>query len=472
MNSMLQNPELLQIRDALQNLPRADNHRPGQEVRLQEVFMVPNHRSVFDLDRPLVVGNRGMGKSFWAHALQNAVVRAQLAQTFRLPVLAKTDVVFGFHASERTDEVAPTPDILAASFEGVDHQGPWRAILARSAARTLHKPLPERFAEVVGWVVKDPDGYARLLTEADDVLHAQGKRLLLLFDGLDRVAFDWSILQTRLQGLLKVALATQSFRAIRSKIFLRRDQAQDFPMYEFPDGSKLLSSQVELRWSPTELYDLLFKRLRSCSAFDTISNAVHERELLVEVLAGPFMGSDKKRGYVFTWLPTHLADALGEISPRTFLTAWREAAVATQVRSPSVTTPIDHHGLLDGVRKASEDRLAELSQDYPWVRVALHPLRGESVPLELAYLFELWNRAGTFEQIRQYSANEKKSIYLMASGVAESSNSNEAKVLSALNFIGVAEVRKNGKVDVPDIFRVEAGIKRRGGVKPPRRTKP
>jgi hypothetical protein len=31
------------------------------------------------------------------------------------------------------------------------------------------------------------------------------------------------------------------------------------------------------------------------------------------------------------------------------------------------------------------------------------------------------------------------------------------------------ETRSTGKIDVPDIFRVEARIKRKGGVKPPLR---
>jgi hypothetical protein len=46
----------------------------------------------------------------------------------------------------------------------------------------------------------------------------------------------------------------------------------------------------------------------------------------------------------------------------------------------------------------------------------------------------------------------------------------EKALVLALQTIGVLEIRSNGKVNVPDIFRVEAGILRMGGVKPPRRT--
>lgn len=45
-------------------------------------------------------------------------------------------------------------------------------------------------------------------------------------------------------------------------------------------------------------------------------------------------------------------------------------------------------------------------------------------------------------------------------------------LLSAMASIGVIENRfSTGKVDVPDIFRLKAGIKRKGGVTPQKRRK-
>ncbi len=42
-------------------------------------------------------------------------------------------------------------------------------------------------------------------------------------------------------------------------------------------------------------------------------------------------------------------------------------------------------------------------------------------------------------------------------------------LLGAMRDVGVMEERSNGKVNVPDIFRVEAQILRKGGVAVPRR---
>jgi len=46
---------------------------------------------------------------------------------------------------------------------------------------------------------------------------------------------------------------------------------------------------------------------------------------------------------------------------------------------------------------------------------------------------------------------------------------NQDALLRTMTSIAVMEVRANGKINVPDIFRVEAGILRRGGVAVPRK---
>lgn len=459
--------DIVKIRQAIANLPRADNHRPGALVALADAYMASSHRPALDLERPVVIGNRGMGKSFWAHALLNSQIREQLARQFRFRALDSTQVVVGFNASERSDGIAPTPAILREAGQGRRAGSPWRAVLTRAAAQQLGESLPERFADLVDWVEADTERCARLLTRADDELQAHGRKLLVLFDALDRLGSDWTVVRTQIQGLLQLALATQSFRAIRVKLFLRRDQHSDPRLYEFPDGSKLRNTAVELAWDPLDLYQLLFLRLRASSAFRALEAEVGPRgpQALVEALAGEHMGSGRKRGYVFTWIPTHLADALGQISPRTFLTAWREAACHGPCPQ---NTPVDHQGILEGVRRASEDRLAELSQDYPWVRALLEPLRGDMVPMEHGRLIELWRSSGAAAKAWQQSQDADKLVLVPRS---EPNDSPETAFLEALELIGVLEVRRNDKVDVPDIFRVEAGIKRRGGVKPPVRTR-
>ena len=96
------------IRAALSELPRSDSHAPGDPVEPADVYTPGGHRGALDPDRALVVGNRGVGKSYWAHALLNPEIRERIAAEYRQPALRDTTVVLGFNASERADPMTPS----------------------------------------------------------------------------------------------------------------------------------------------------------------------------------------------------------------------------------------------------------------------------------------------------------------------------------------------------------------------------
>lgn len=123
------------------------------------------------------------------------------------------------------------------------------------------------------------------------------------------------------------------------------DRFADRALFRFPDSSKILNDRVDLTWQASELYGLLFfellrdsganlalkdlaRRLNAESAADGghLSAALEQQEVLVRAIAGEYMGKDRKRGRVYTWVPLHLGDAANNCSPRTFLTAWKTAA--------------------------------------------------------------------------------------------------------------------------------------------------
>src|SRR5262249_19853471 len=136
----------------------------------------------------------------------------------------------------------------------------WRAVLLRAAS--TEPTLPRTFAELVPWVLEDVARTDRLLTSADDRLLEAGRPLLVVFDALDRVADDWGTTRTLTAALLRRALATRSYRAIRMKVFMRTDQYEDASLFEFTDGSKIKNTRVVLSWSSGDLYTLLFERLK------------------------------------------------------------------------------------------------------------------------------------------------------------------------------------------------------------------
>jgi hypothetical protein len=182
---------------------------------------------------------------------------------------------------------------------------------------------------------------------------------------------------------------------------------------------------------------------------------------LINGIAGEFMGSNKKRGQGYTWVPLHLSDAAHTCSPRTFLIAWKKAA---ERLPPPEGKAVDHLGLLDGVRSASTSRLEELYEDYPWIKPALQALRRQHVPMERKQLFEIWQDEDVIGTIRTESAEPRYTPVKFLAG------DELAALLSSMRDVAVMEERTNGKINVPDIFRVEAEILRRGGVAVPKRS--
>lgn len=453
------------LRDALAALPRAANVKPGETVSIDDVYVIFEHRNVIDLKRPLVVANRGMGKSLWAHALRDRAAWHALATRFQMPEHPELEARLAFHGGLATTDGAVTREMLSSALTaGFDAKEIFHGVLLRQLAPRLPgNRLPEKLLELLAWQRENAEDAANLRTAADE-----GLPLLLLFDGLDRLGRDWTETQALLKGLLQVALEVQSLRSVFFKIFLRNDQFEDLRIFEFPDSSKLRSARAELKWPSRKLYGLLFFHLERVSSEAAAVLKDLDHEARVNALAGPYMGADHRRGHVFSWVPTHLADTRGEISPRTFLTAWRCAAEHARDREPEKvpTLPVDPKAIHAGVQKASEDRMDELREDYPWVDDALKPLAGLAVPFPLAALDSAWNEAGTFAAVSKREIDADRPIWV-AFVATQRGDTNQ--LVDALEWIGVAERRKTAdgeKINIPDIFRVNAGIKRRGGVVP------
>lgn len=475
--------DLTPIREAMAGFEISPSVKPNEEIDLDRVFFPDGHRSVLDVKRQLVVGNRGMGKSFWTHALTNSAVRERLARAYPFPRLANTNVIIGFNGSTRISGVTATiEEIQAAHKAGNQPELIWRAVILRATRSLRQDTAGSSFTDTLNQLKGSPGNYAEELTAVDDAMANSGSSTLIVFDALDRFSHEWGLIRELTKGLLLTIVGLQSFRSIRAKVFMRVDQFADTELFRFPDSSKIRNDRVDLAWNPQELYGLLVfelmrqqtaasvlkelaSRLNVHSALPTgghLNAAPREQEALVTAIAGEYMGKDRKRGRVYTWVPLHLGDAKSNCSPRTFLTAWKTAA--EHLPSPQMQA-VDHLGLNEGVRQASSARLTELREDYPWIDLVLEPLRKQFVPIPKADLFQLWRSKRVMEVILEKTGGEGG---LAPIGVFIEKDSPDA-LLQTMTSIAAMEERANGKINVPDIFRVEAQIFRRGGVAVPRR---
>jgi hypothetical protein len=481
----IQDFDFAPIREAMAALNPAPRIEPNEHVAPDRVFMPEGHRAVLDLSRQLVVGNRGMGKSFWTHALNDQGVREQVAKVYSQSALNSARVVIGFNGSDKTASVAPTPEAISRALQnGFAADDIWRAVIYRAMREVEGAPESQHLSDSLSKLGKEPHLFEEALSAADDRLLRSGQTVLIIFDALDRLADNWQSIRSLTSSLLKRALGLKSFRSFRSKIFMRPDQYADQSLFQFPDGSKLKSEHVDLSWQPYELFGLLlFEISRSPGGKATLEELAdrigataalrfsnqrnrpsqEEQKLLIDNFAGPYMGADARRGRVYTWVPLHLSDARNACSPRTFLTAWEKAALH---QPAPLDKAVDHLGLIEGVRQASSARLEELREDYRWIDIVLRTLSGEFVPMERQELLNIWQKS---EVVRSIIREALEGKWLAPVELASHSSAGAESLLEAMKSIAVMEERANGKINVPDIFRVEAGIKRRGGVAVPRR---
>lgn len=478
--------DVRQARDALKDLPRGISH--GEQPRPEHVYLPRSHLKAMDPDEVLVTGMRGAGKTFWWSALQNSEVRRLVGESVRRYALSEnTQVRKGFGVTLAPDEYPGKDELSKLIGSGVEPRIVWRTVQARQVAEDGH-PLRKRssWKEHVDYVRENPGAVDHLFHQRDAELDENGIYFLVLFDALDHCADDWKQMHQMIRGLLQTALEMRSYRRLRIKVFLRTDQVSAREIADFPDASKILALPAELNWPRQELYGLLWHCLvngQGGEAFRTflgedgrssvdigrtgvvsvrrslISNEDHGREKF-HAIAGKWMGRGPKRGFPYTWIPNHLGDAEWRVSPRSFLSALQEAAEHTDSHYPGHDRALHYQSIKQGVQEASKIRVAELKEDCPWVDRVLKPLAGLIVPCEFEEVVHRWEREKVLDGLT--AEVKQKEVRLPPRHMDQGSNG----VRQDLESLGIFQKLRDGRVNVPDVFRVGYGLGRRGGVKP------
>jgi hypothetical protein len=466
------------------------------------LYPVASQARTFELDRIVIVGGRGTGKTQIFRALlsdkgRQAIVKAtgvRLVHDVRKMLLVE-----GFAAGRSFRKNAPNhpaADTIQAALSQGDVRAARKLWLGLSLARlAIEEPALSLLAsdlvsqltdlrEMVGsprkllnWVDEDVERPFAILDRVDADLSRQGWACVFTFDALDRAANDWGTLEVVVGGLLSLALDIQRrHRSLRLKVFLRPD-LEVGGARRFPDASKLRGYREELLWSKEDLYRLVFKRmvgqrdggpqsyeylteLLGTDKFTQIDllgytpTVALDEEAQARVmtdLVGKYMGANPRKGLTYTWIPNHLADAMGRVSPRSFLVAFAEAARWTGGRSGAekgVPTLLSPTALGEGVKAASVQRVLELAEDFEWIEEVSNRLEGLEVPC-------------AEEKVLQ-----RLDACVFPPPLPASLRSTESSVvLQQLRDIGVFLRDRDGRYNVPDLYRVAMRMKRRGGIK-------
>lgn len=495
----MQKPEFafnaVEIRQALIDLPLVSAKEDLDPPQPSEIYIPSLHSKALLQEVSIVEGMRGAGKSFWTAVLLNDKTRKLVSGVANIQKLDQLIVKIGFGMSLENDDF-PAPKRVASLIEkGCTADDIWRSVLLRHLIKVVQKPIPfdDNVDAAALWVRDNRDTADNHLTECDRNLVQQGKVFLLLFDSLDKLAGDWAHIRSLLSSALQLGLECRTRRAIRFKFFLRSDMVEeDDEIWRFADSSKLLHSKETLTWRPNDLFGLILLHLansesvgvafrqeisdKTHSEFQEISGtyslprglAAREQPLrsIVEAVAGPWVGTNAKRGFTFTWIPTHLSDAKGRLSPRSILLAFNKAAQWTKDRHPDHPTALHYEGIQQGVVEASKIRISEIKEDYPWVGPLLDALSGATVPLTMNDLTVRWTDSCIKASLNAATQNQRLPPRRYTSDPHRKGDLQA--LVDDLIELAVLYRTEDKRLNMPDIFRIGFGIKRQGGVKPPR----
>ena len=172
------------------------------------------------------------------------------------------------------------------------------------------------------------------------------------------------------------------------------------------------------------------------------------------------MGRNARRGFPYTWIPNHLGDTEGRVSPRSFLKALRTAAEDTVEWHPEHQYALHFDSIKRGVQEASRMRVSEIKEDYPWVDRVLQPLSGMTVPCKFQEIEQRWKDGNVLEHLTEDV--QQDAVKLPPLHIGEGAEG----VREDLQALGIFLRLYDGRVNIPDVFRVGYGLGRKGGVRP------
>jgi hypothetical protein len=468
------------IRNAIFEVIPEEQFNIGNPPQPGQMYIPPAHIKALQLNTNLIVGARGVGKSTWTSALSDVNLRTVIGANIK--ELENVVVRLGF--SEKSDNTLyPSKDIFSKLLgENFSPYEIWKTVVARWLLDDKSDAIPmESWEKSVNWVKNHPEPWAKILERANENYRAKNINGLILFDALDRSSDNWEKMDEIARDLLRLVMQLKAFPNIHAKVFLRVDQFSR-NVTNFPDASKLLSTKADLDWDLHDLHGLLWQLLGTARGdggdalrimykeavnmdiiqqknYWVINNEIKREETkqraLFNKLAGPWMGRDSRRGVPYIWSVSHLADGNKRTSPRSFLRAIRAAAEDSLNKAGEY--PLHYESIKRGVQDASSIRINEIAEDYPWAKDLCQLIKGNNVPIEFSKVEEFW---------KQKYPNGPETMNPDRRLPPQDLDKGWPGIREELVRLGVFEKIRDGRINMPDLYRVGFGLGRKGGVLP------
>lgn len=268
-------------------------------------------------------------------------------------------------------------------------------------------------ADIVSWLVersKSPQARPQATDELraiDRWLQQNNQAVWLLYDELDAgfgsTPTDYERRRRSLDALLAWWLETgTSLKQIAPKIFLREDI---WNQLNFTNTGHYSGRSLQLRWEEADLWRLVLRQALTSSAslskfLEQKLGVTVERLNLIRLeqlrqslylLWGERMGRTKK-AYTYNWVRNRIADSRDNCFPRSLILLLQQAVQLEKdfsgEYSPEIT--LRPKALIDAFPYVSQQRVAEVRNEYPELKNFLERLQGERSPIDENRLAEIW----------------------------------------------------------------------------------
>jgi hypothetical protein len=475
-----------EIRRVLSTFTSDHDAAGSQRPTVDEIFAPDQHANALDPNTPIVVGARGAGKSFWAGVLEDDETREVASRFYPHLSLERLIVTPGYTGFDSGDAITSTVIDSRIPLGEENQLGLhfWNAVIIRSALSALNPNMDIPSVREMMSKYRDHEDFTTEMKRIDRALESSGKLLLITFDALDTLSREWRRSSRLIDALFESIWSLRSRTNIRAKLFMRPEQLSDDNL-RFVELPKLRNRSIALVWTQADLYGLLFWRLyrelkdKKFSGFTEFAslagaplppapkklrdwpliNDKKAQKAAMTLLAGPYLGKNAKRGGTYDWPYNHLADAAGNVTPRSFIQLFVGAA---QYPEPSGNQAISASGIHHGLRRASKVRVDELVIEYRWIKRALIPLAGLIVPCQPEAIWQRWDESKTVSTILK-AAKDPETGFTSPFPPRADGNPNSL-LAEAMEKIGVFSYRNDGRIDMPDLFRVAAQMLKKGGI--------
>lgn len=111
------------------------------------------------------------------------------------------------------------------------------------------------------------------------------------------------------------------------------------------------------------------------------------------------------------------------------------------------------------MQHASQIRVTEIKEDMPWVAIAMADLASLAVPAHEDEVRAKWQAGQALERLGAAESTADDEVTMGPRDPQDPSS-----LINDLEKLGVMTRRADGRIDVPDVYRVAFGLGRRGGI--------